>query len=162
MWPNFGPVNFGQWACKFCHFWTTFFLLRDLRRFLRTWFRNANQWYPRLCWLGGSNPEACQTGRWASVKRCGGEAPIHNFFCWFDWFLIELIDWFLIDFSFISAYCASFMEIWPLFNIFFKTHLEMKLCHQERQSTLTQKIKITTYEGGGRSAYPYLEQCLCI
>ena len=36
--------------------------------FLRTWFRNVNQWYLIISWLGGFNPKASRTWGWRRHK----------------------------------------------------------------------------------------------
>ena len=52
--------------------YSTYVVNWDSQRFLRTWFRNANQWYLITSWLGGFNPKACEGwGRspWWGVGR---------------------------------------------------------------------------------------------
>ena len=55
--------------------------------FFRTWFRNANQWYPITSWLGGFNPKA--SGAWGrgpqKKQGLGKQSPnmnkfLHSFF----------------------------------------------------------------------------------
>ena len=94
-----------------------------LGRFLRTWLRNANQWYPITSWLGGSNLKASGArGRSPSWNRLRGwrpliyknvwirlsPKPIQNE-CW-----VSQIDHISktknrkILFSLVSEYCATF------------------------------------------------------
>ena len=64
---NIGNTSIAHWI----KYPLRFFSVWDLK-ILRTWFRNANQWYPITNCLGGFNLKASGTGRGSSR---GGRSP---------------------------------------------------------------------------------------
>ena len=60
----------------FIFYSTSFVVNWELKRFLRTWFRYANQWYPITSWLGGFNPKASGACGWSPRWRVWRAKPL--------------------------------------------------------------------------------------
>ena len=93
---------------------------------LRTWFWNANQWYPVTSCLGRFNPKGF--GAWGWSPRCGvlatkhskdrgfygGWAPLNIFFCSdFDEFFFCKCFWWLLNKKFPNFF-LNFLQNHPM------------------------------------------------
>ena len=52
---------------------------------MRTWFRNANHWYPITSWLGGLNPKRVRSLWSEPLTNRGEEPPCYIFYLRFWW-----------------------------------------------------------------------------
>ena len=85
----------------FCSNFFFIFSFWDLESFLRTWFRNNNQWYPITSCLRGFNPKTSWAWRQSSRWGCGGK---------FGYFLKSNFTLILEKFFFCYAFACEWLD----------------------------------------------------